>query len=61
MFIDTHTHLHFEDYDQDRDKVIERAVDSNVKRIISLGIDYSSSLKTVEISGKYEQVFRLEE
>lgn len=57
MFIDTHTHLHFEDYDQDRDKVIERAVDSNVKRIISLGIDYSSSLKTVEISGKYEQVF----
>lgn len=57
MFVDTHTHLHFEGYDQDRDKVIERAVDSNIKRIISLGIDYPTSLQTVEISRKYEQVF----
>lgn len=57
MFIDTHTHLYYEQYDQDREEVIQRAIDSNVKRIISLGIDYSSSLQTVEISQKYEPVF----
>jgi len=57
MFIDTHTHLHFEEYDQDREEVIQRAVDSNVKRMISLGTDYFSSVQTVEISRKHEPVF----
>ena len=57
MFIDTHTHLHFAQYDQDRDQVVQRAVDSNVKFIVSLGIDYSSSIQTVEISRKHKPVF----
>jgi TatD DNase family protein len=57
MFIDTHTHLYYDQYEQDREGVVQRAVNSNVKRIISLGIDYTSSLKTVEIANKYEPVF----
>jgi TatD DNase family protein len=57
MFIDTHTHLHFEQYDKDRSEVIQRAVKSDVKRIISLGIDQTSSIQAVEISRKYDAVF----
>ncbi len=57
MFIDTHTHLHFEQYDKDRSEVIKRAIDSNVRRIITLGIDQTSSLQAIEISKSHEAVF----
>jgi TatD DNase family protein len=57
MFIDAHTHLHFKDYDRDRDAVVQRAVDAKVNQIISLGIDYSSSLQTITISEKYPRIF----
>jgi TatD DNase family protein len=57
MFIDSHTHLYYDQYDQDREEVVQRAVDSDVGCIISLGIDYPSSFQTVEISRKHEPVF----
>ena len=57
MLIDTHTHLHLEEYDKDRNEVIRRAVDSNVEGIISLGIDYFSSLQTIKIAKKFESVY----
>ena len=33
MFIDTHTHLFFHNFDEDRDEVIQRALDAGVEII----------------------------
>lgn len=57
MYIDTHTHLHLQEFNPDRKLVINRAVEARVDRIISLGTDYFSSVQTVEISRKHESVF----
>ena len=44
-------------FDGDRDDVIQRAIDNDVKRIICIGVDIPSSEKCVEIAEKYPQVF----
>ncbi len=52
MLIDTHSHLNFFDYDNDRDKVIKECLNNNVW-MINIGTDYESSKKAIEISEKY--------
>lgn len=57
MFIDTHTHLTFEDFDQDRDQVIRRAGAAGVERIITLGTDLPVSKAAVAIAAQYSSLF----
>ncbi|MDD5496148.1 MAG: TatD family hydrolase, partial [Candidatus Omnitrophica bacterium] len=47
MLIDTHCHLDFKDFDNDRDEVIARAVDSGVGRIINVGSSAEGSRRSV--------------
>ncbi|MFI2742095.1 TatD family hydrolase [Zhouia sp. PK063] len=46
IITDTHTHLYSEAFDDDRDEMIKRAIDSNVKRFFIPAIDstYTSSM-----------------
>jgi TatD DNase family protein len=55
MFIDTHAHLNFKDFDVDYDKVIEDAFSNNVKAIINVGSNLKTSKKAVEIAKKYQK------
>jgi TatD DNase family protein len=57
MFIDTHAHLDMKDFDNDRDRVIERAAIAGVRLIINPGIDAESSKKTVSLTEKYGEIF----
>jgi TatD DNase family protein len=58
MYItDTHTHLHFDQYATDLKEVIHRAREGGVKRILTLGTDYHSSLQSQRISQKYNLVY----
>ena len=41
IITDTHTHLYSEAFDEDRSKMIERAIDANVKRFFIPAIDIS--------------------
>ena len=43
--IDTHCHIDFEDYDEDRDEVIKRAKDK-LDYVIASGFDIESNFKT---------------
>ena len=45
ILIDTHAHLDMQDYDKDRNEVIERAVQGGISHIITVGIDLQSSKK----------------
>jgi TatD DNase family protein len=57
LLIDTHCHLYFEDFDEDREAVILRAVESGVERIVAPGIDLSTSQAAIDLASQYEQVF----
>jgi TatD DNase family protein len=54
--VDTHCHLNFDRYDEDRQSVLERADDSGVKRIINPGTDIDSSRASIDLAGQYPGV-----
>ncbi|MDP2696052.1 MAG: TatD family hydrolase [bacterium] len=49
---DSHTHVHFPAYDNDRDEVIKRAQSANVK-MIAVGTQLSTSKSAIELAEKY--------
>lgn len=53
MLIDTHAHVNFSAYNDDRDEVIKRTLDQGVQ-IINVGSQFSTSARAVEIAEKYE-------
>ncbi|AGF75865.1 TatD family hydrolase [Bartonella vinsonii] len=57
MLIDTHCHLDFEDFSQDLDDVIQRALDADVKRMITISTHVHKLDKLLAIAQTYDQVF----
>jgi TatD DNase family protein len=60
MFVDSHAHIDGEEFDADRDEVIERAREAGVCAILNVGTGdpRSGSLeRAVEVAEKYEGVF----
>lgn len=55
--IDTHAHLHLQHFDEDRQEVIQRAVEAGVTKMISIGTDTASSGQSIELAEKYDSVF----
>jgi TatD DNase family protein len=56
MFVDTHAHLDFPDYDGDREEVIRRAREAGIFHIIDVGIDAPSSRKALELASLFPEV-----
>jgi TatD DNase family protein len=52
-YIDAHTHLNFAAFDNDRDKVIRRALEAGVA-LVNVGTQKDTSVKAVELAGHYE-------
>ncbi len=57
MLIDTHCHLEMDAFDSDRDKTIQRAIDAEVKYMITIGSDRQSNIQGLKISGDYPEVY----
>jgi TatD DNase family protein len=58
MFLtDTHTHLDFPEFDDDRERVIERAAAAGVSAIVNVGTDLDSSRAAVALAEAYTQVY----
>jgi TatD DNase family protein len=57
MLIDSHAHLDMQDFDEDRAKVLERAVKGGVTHIITVGIDLDSSLRALELAREHAFVY----
>jgi TatD DNase family protein len=57
MLIDTHCHLDFPEYDQDRDEVLGRAKSQGIGYIVNIGSSVSGSQKSLELSKKYDFVY----
>lgn len=57
MLIDSHAYLDMDDYKNDLESVIERAVEGGVEKIITIGIDQSSSIKALELANRYDFIY----
>ncbi|MDD5606379.1 MAG: TatD family hydrolase [Candidatus Pacebacteria bacterium] len=51
MIIDTHSHLNFKAFDKEREKIIQKCLDTNLV-IINVGSNYKTSQKAVQIARK---------
>ena len=52
-FTDTHCHLDFERFDEDRDEVIARAWEAGLVKILNPGIDLETGLEAIRLSEAY--------
>jgi TatD DNase family protein len=56
-FVDTHCHLNFNDFDLDRDSVIERALSSGITRILIPGLDLETSKAAISLTHINPEVY----
>jgi TatD DNase family protein len=56
-FFDTHAHLDLPPLSEEEDEVMARARDAGVTRIVTVGIDPSSSAKAIEIAHRHSGVY----
>ena len=57
MLIDTHAHLDFRQFDDDRNAVLDRAWQAGIAAIITIGIDLKTSRAAVALAEAHERVF----
>jgi TatD DNase family protein len=57
ILIDTHAHLQWPAFDQDREKVIERAFAAGLSTIVSVGYDLNASREAVQIANDHENIY----
>ncbi len=57
MLIDSHAHLEMEEFNSDRQQVIERARQAGVHAIITVGINLDFSRKALSIARQYPNIY----
>ena len=57
MFIDSHAHLFFKDFENDLDDVVKRAQDAGVNFIVNPGTDLPTSKQSIALAEKYDMVY----
>ena len=59
MLVDTHTHLGMPQFNEDRNQVIQRAIETGVELIFAVGTDMRDCRKAIEIARRSERVFAI--
>jgi TatD DNase family protein len=57
MFVDTHAHLQWASFDDDREDVLERAKEKRVTRIVNIGFDLAGCLKGVKLAENHKGLY----
>lgn len=55
--IDSHCHLDFNAFDDNRPAIISRAERAGIHTIINIGVDMATSLRTIELAEKYDMIY----
>jgi len=55
--VDTHCHLNFDVFDNDRSKVVQRARESGITRILIPGIDIETSRSALKYAWEFHEVY----
>lgn len=56
QLIDTHTHLYLQQFDEDRDAMIKRAIEAGVKRFYLPGIDSEHTQSMLDLETQYPNI-----
>ena len=56
-FYDTHAHLDYPDFETELAQVIERATAAGISKIISIGTDFESSERAIQLAEKFPSVY----
>ncbi len=57
MLVDTHAHLDFSKFEEDRQAVLTRAWEAGLGAIVTIGVDLPSSQRAVALAEAYEGVY----
>ncbi len=57
MLIDTHAHLDSSVFDEDREEVIDRAVNAGISKIVNVGFNRETIPTTMALANKYEMIY----
>lgn len=57
MLTDTHCHLDFNKFDDDREAVIQRSMETGIARILIPGLDLESSQAAVKLAETYSNIY----
>ena len=57
MFIDTHSHLFYPNFEDDLDEVIQRARDSGVDFILVPATDLATAREVINLTEKYDMIY----
>jgi TatD DNase family protein len=57
LLVDTHCHLNFDVFDEDRDQIVARARQAGVERIVNPGVDLETSQAAVQLAAQYPEVY----
>ncbi len=57
MFIDTHCHLHAREFSDETEKIIQRAIQNHISSLITIGTDYTSSVKSLQLADQFAVVY----
>jgi len=57
MLVDTHCHLDFPEFDEDRDAVIRRAENTGIGYIVNIGSSLAGSKKALELSRQHNFIY----
>jgi TatD DNase family protein len=57
MLTDTHCHLDFNKFDEDRHLVLQRAIEAGVDRILIPALDMESSQAAVKLAESHSNVY----
>ncbi|TDL95277.1 TatD family hydrolase [Macrococcus carouselicus] len=57
MLIDTHVHLNADQYDEDLQEVIDRALAAGINRMIVIGFDEKTITRTMELIDQYDFIY----
>ncbi|NQX64125.1 TatD family hydrolase [Paenibacillus qinlingensis] len=57
MLTDSHTHLNAEQFKEDQDEVIKRALEAGVTRIVNVGFNRETIPSSIELAEKYDWIY----
>ncbi len=57
MFADTHSHIYFDNYSKDRDKLISNFDNDELDLVMSIGINLETTKKSIELAEKHNKIY----
>lgn len=57
MLIDTHVHLNADQFENNRESIIQNALDAGVTKMIVIGFDHTTNQKAIELAHQYDFLY----